>query len=133
MAFGWSPVTQGVTKAKKQHLNEIKNATDSLASDLGIGSYSWTHLPIERGEKILYNQLTDLRSGLDYVHDNNTCSADYTSVNTGDDTTDNITDNNTDDYNEDGTYHSPYYNNYHNNDYDPLHSLMKSGDLGGDR
>lgn len=85
MAFSWRPATQN-SIIKRTHFNEIQEAADVLAANLGIAAYTWTKFPISPDENITggyppQSQLEELRGALDYIHDNNSCATDYSNNN----------------------------------------------------
>jgi len=75
MSFSWTSVTQGETKLQPAHFNEVQTNTNTLCSGLGIGNYSWSQLPVVANTLVEYEDLAELKSGLDYVHNNNVCIA----------------------------------------------------------
>lgn len=73
MSFVWTAIAVG-DKFTSGHYNEIQNAADTLAGDLGIAEYGWVIFPVATGTKIFdLDDTTELRDALDYIHDNNTC------------------------------------------------------------
>ena len=85
MSFVWTTITAGVTEAQAAHMNQIKSNVDILATNLGIALYGWVNYPISIDTIIRATpHVSELRSGLDYIHNNNFCSSEctlnYTSV-----------------------------------------------------
>jgi hypothetical protein len=82
MAFVWTPITAGSTKMVPVHVNEIADAADSLANDLGIPTYPWVELDVSTNDFITKAQIEELRDALDYIDATNVCTADNTTFNT---------------------------------------------------
>ena len=74
MAFSWTPVVAGQTKATAAQINEVRTNTDMLASNLGI-SLTWNHLPVSPGDKQTVDQALEVQDNLDFVDASNVCSA----------------------------------------------------------
>ena len=79
MAFSWNTVTAGVTIAKADDINQVKNNTDTLADNLSLAHYSWSEMPVVAGDIIEAAQVTELQDALDYIDTNNVCSTDNAS------------------------------------------------------
>ena len=106
MAFSWTSVTAGVTKATAAQMNEVKTNTDTLADNLSIAHYSWVEMPVSSGDFKKASQVSELQDALDYIDTNNVCSSDnsvqYSS------------DNPSNDDSVDGTQYTTVDNNQHN-------------------
>ena len=74
MSFTWTTVTQGVTNIAAAHINELRTATNALTTKLGVPAYSWVRLPVSSPAKVMYEDMTELRAGLDNAHNNNVCA-----------------------------------------------------------
>ena len=86
MAFTWTSISVGDV-IKADHINEIKNALDSLFSWEGV-SWTWTYLPVSTGQIITYEQFKELRDATDYADDHK-CVTEHATYNSGVDTDDN--------------------------------------------
>jgi len=74
MAFGWTGITEGVTKAVVLHMNEVQTNVNTLSDALGIARYGWAHHPLAATTIAQYVHIIELRDAADYVHDNNSCA-----------------------------------------------------------
>jgi hypothetical protein len=83
MAFVWTPITALITEAQAAHANEIQTNVDTLADSFTppLSHYGWTNLPVAADEEIELLHFTELKNGVDYIHTNNICSADYVTKN----------------------------------------------------
>lgn len=87
MAFSWTNILAGGA-IKAAHFNQVKNTVDSIISDTGLATFSWTKLPVSVGDAIEAGDANELRSAADYLHDAGAlCSSDNsnhdTTVNPG--------------------------------------------------
>lgn len=89
MAFAWRPVTQLVTKSIERDFTQVKEAVDTLTSNLGVVAYSWSYFPIS--DKMKLQHLNELQDALDYTNTQNTCSSENASNNGTDDGADDST------------------------------------------
>ena len=90
MAFTWTSINKGDV-IKADHINEIKNALDSLFSWEGV-SWTWTHLPVSPGQIITYEQFKELRDATDYADDHK-CKTEHYGYDSGVDSGDNESEN----------------------------------------
>ena len=76
MSFTWTSISVG-TILRGNHWNEIKTNIDTLANNLGIATYNWTRFPVSAGDSVDDLDISELRSAVDYIYDNNVCIADH--------------------------------------------------------
>lgn len=83
MAFSWISVTGG-TEITSAQWNEVKTNTDTLISNLGIAAYSWSEMPVTQNvSKPDVADTQELRNALNYAHNNNTCSSENATYDSG--------------------------------------------------
>lgn len=68
MPFEWTPLNIGTTISEQ--INEIKNNLDNICNDIGISPFSWLTLPSEKGEKITFLNISEIRNAVDFIDDN---------------------------------------------------------------
>jgi len=89
LGFSWSEEVGPGTIIKASHVNEIKDNTDTVYSDLsldypGCTGAGWVELPVSVGESVKSSHLQELRDRIDYADDNkctSVCNADDATVN----------------------------------------------------
>lgn len=121
MAFTWRNITKGQSIMSVQDFNDVQESADVLADNLGVSRYSWSLFPLNQGEQIRVSHLDELRSGLDYIDDENVCAAEQSNCTQNSDNVGDDANNTTYDgairngqQNDDGTdnsNNSPYNNN----------------------
>lgn len=79
MAYVWTSITAGQTKAIDTHFNEVYTAVNDLSTRLGIAAYGWVQLPVTSGDRLNKVQIDELQDSIDYIDINNVCSANYAS------------------------------------------------------
>lgn len=79
MGFTWTTISQG-DPIEAAHLNEIKNNTDSVLTDLST-SWTWTNFPVAAGGFIENVDVQELRDAIDYADDQNYCKSENNSLN----------------------------------------------------
>jgi len=90
MAFTWTSISVGDV-IKADHINEIKNALDTLFAWEGV-TWTWQYLPVSAGQIITYEQIKELRDATDYADDHK-CVTEHATYNSGVDTAENSPEN----------------------------------------
>ncbi len=74
MSFVWSDAEQ----VKASHYEELKDNINTVRSDIGLSSWSWSSVPVAKGSYLTpYNPTDEVRNALDDTDNNNVCTANY--------------------------------------------------------
>ncbi len=76
MGFTWNASGEGY-KLTVNEISEVKTNVNYLYSRASKPAYSWTVTPPTIDTNITINSLVQIRAALDYIKDNNVCSAEY--------------------------------------------------------
>ncbi len=73
-AYSWTKtINSGVVVAKTEY-DELKTNIDNARGIVGLGGYSWTHLPVTQGGAIANAVMAEMRTAIDAAHDATACS-----------------------------------------------------------